>query len=65
MERQKTWKARGALAAQDKYQFQLWARLAGRCRALCGKKKGADSGIDGFIYFKTGGEGDGEGDCFL
>lgn len=39
------------LAARDKYQFQWWA-----CAQVCaqpyqGKKKGADGGIDGLIWF--------------
>jgi hypothetical protein len=41
-----------ALAAQDKYQFQWWAVSLVDAIAYGGKKKGADSGIDGFIYFK-------------
>lgn len=42
-----------ALAAKDKYQFQWWAVSLVKAVPYGGKKKGADSGIDGFIYFKT------------
>jgi DNA modification methylase len=42
-----------ALAAQDKYQFQWWAVSLVDAIPYGGKKKGADGGIDGFIYFKT------------
>lgn len=41
-----------ALAAQDKYQFQWWAVSLVDAVPYGGKKKGADSGIDGHIYFK-------------
>jgi|SRR5271155_1648157 len=41
-----------ALAAQDKYQFQWWAVSLVDAVPYGGKKRGADSGIDGFIYFK-------------
>jgi adenine specific DNA methylase Mod len=41
-----------ALALQDKYQFQWWAVSLVNAVPYGGKKKGADSGIDGFIYFK-------------
>jgi len=41
-----------ALAAQDKYQFQWWAVSLVNAVPFGGKKKGADSGIDGLIYFK-------------
>jgi len=44
-----------ALAAQDKYQFQWWAVSLVDAVPYGGKKKGADSGIDGFIYFKPDG----------
>jgi len=40
-----------ALADQDKYQFQWWAVSLVNAVPYGGKKKGADSGIDGFIYF--------------
>lgn len=45
-----------ALAAQDKYQFQWWAVSLVDAVPYGGKKKGADSGIDGFIYFKPDGK---------
>jgi SAM-dependent methyltransferase len=44
-----------ALAEQDKYQFQWWAVSLVNAVPYGGKKKGADSGIDGFIYFKPDG----------
>jgi len=40
------------LAARDKYQFQWWACALVGAQPYQGKKKGADSGIDGIIYFK-------------
>jgi DNA modification methylase len=39
------------LAARDKYQFQWWACSLVDAAPYQGKKKGADSGIDGIIYF--------------
>ena len=45
-----------ALAAQDKYQFQWWAVSLVNAVPYGGKKKGADSGIDGLIYFKPEGK---------
>ena len=45
-----------ALAAQDKYQFQWWAVSLVNAVPFAGKKKGADSGIDGLIYFKPDGK---------
>lgn len=45
-----------ALAEQDKYQFQWWAGSLVDAVPYGGKKKGADSGIDGFIYFKPDGK---------
>jgi site-specific DNA-methyltransferase (adenine-specific) len=41
-----------ALADADKYQFQWWAVSLVNAVPYGGKKKGADSGIDGIIYFK-------------
>jgi adenine specific DNA methylase Mod len=41
------------LAARDKYQFQWWALSLVEAQPYAGKKKGADSGIDGLIYFKS------------
>lgn len=40
-----------ALAEKDKYQFQWWAVSLVKAVPYGGKKKGADSGIDGYIYF--------------
>jgi site-specific DNA-methyltransferase (adenine-specific) len=40
-----------ALAARDKYQFQWWACSLVNAQPWAGKKKGADGGIDGIIYF--------------
>jgi site-specific DNA-methyltransferase (adenine-specific) len=45
------------LAIRDKYQFQWWACSLVNAQPFQGKKKGADSGIDGLIFFqdeKTG-----------
>ncbi len=44
------------LALRDKYQFQWWAVSLVDAVPYGGKKKGADSGIDGFIYFKPEGK---------
>jgi site-specific DNA-methyltransferase (adenine-specific) len=44
-----------ALAAYDKYQFQWWAGSLVNALPYGGKKKGADGGIDGLIYFKPDG----------
>ncbi len=42
-----------ALFEQDKYQFQWWAvSLIKLAQPYGGKKKGADTGIDGFLYFQ-------------
>ncbi len=41
------------LAARDKYQFQWWAVSLVNAVPFRGKKKGADTGIDGLIYFKS------------
>lgn len=41
------------LAIRDKYQFQWWALSLIEAQPFAGKKKGADSGIDGLIYFKS------------
>ena len=40
-----------ALAEQDKYQFEWWALGKIGARPAQDKKKGADKGIDGYIYF--------------
>ena len=42
------------LAARDKYQFQWWAVSLVDAVPQNSKKKGADGGIDGHIYFKSG-----------
>ena len=39
------------LARRDKYQFQWWAVSKVGARPYQGKKKGADGGIDGIVYF--------------
>lgn len=39
------------LAVRDKYQFQWWACSLVGAQPYQGKKKGADSGIDGLIFF--------------
>ena len=41
------------LAFRDKYQFQWWAVSLIDAQPYGGKKKGADSGIDGLIYFRS------------
>jgi site-specific DNA-methyltransferase (adenine-specific) len=43
------------LARRNKYQFQWWAVSLVNAVPFAGKKKGADSGIDGLIYFKPEG----------
>jgi DNA modification methylase len=40
------------LARRDKYQFQWWACSLVNAQPYQGKKKGADTGIDGVIYFQ-------------
>jgi site-specific DNA-methyltransferase (adenine-specific) len=45
-----------ALAAADKYQFQWWAVSLVNAVPFGGKRKGADSGIDGLIYFRPDGK---------
>ncbi len=44
------------LALRDKYQFQWWAVSLVDAVPFAGKKKGADGGIDGLIYFKPDGK---------
>lgn len=41
------------LAARDKYQFQWWALSLVEAQPFAGKKKGADGGVDGLIYFRS------------
>jgi adenine specific DNA methylase Mod len=40
------------LAQRDKYQFQWWACSLVNAQPYQGKKKGADGGMDGLIFFK-------------
>jgi hypothetical protein len=40
------------LADRDKYQFQWWACSLVNAQPYQGKKKGADTGIDGLIFFQ-------------
>jgi len=40
------------LSRRDKYQFQWWACSLVNAQPYQGKKKGADSGIDGLIFFQ-------------
>jgi site-specific DNA-methyltransferase (adenine-specific) len=40
-----------ALSEQDKYQFQWWAVSLIGGQPYGGKKKGADTGIDGYLYY--------------
>lgn len=40
------------LAQRDKYEFQFWACALVNAQPYKGGKKGADSGIDGIIYFQ-------------
>jgi adenine specific DNA methylase Mod len=44
------------LADHDKYQFQWWAVSLLNAVPYGGKKKGADTGIDGMIYFMPNGK---------
>ena len=41
------------LSRRDKYQFQWWAVSLIDAQPYGGKKKGADGGIDGLIYFRS------------
>ena len=43
------------LARRDKYQFQWWAVSLVDAMPYGGRKKGADGGVDGVIYFKPDG----------
>jgi len=45
------------LANRAKYQFQWWACTLVNAQPYGGKKKGADSGIDGLIYFQDDAKG--------
>jgi DNA modification methylase len=42
------------LARRDKYQFQWWAVSLVDARPYGGKRKGADGGIDGILFFHSG-----------
>ena len=44
------------LSLRDKYQFQWWACSLINAQPYQGKKKGADGGIDGLIYFNDDGK---------
>jgi Restriction endonuclease len=44
------------LAMADKYEFQYWAVSRVDGVPFDNKKKGADTGIDGYIYFKPDGK---------
>lgn len=44
------------LASQNRYQFQWWALSLIDAKPYGGKKKGADTGIDGYYYFYDGGK---------
>lgn len=47
-----------ALAEADKHQFQLWAlSMIDNAVPYKGGKKGADRGVDGYVYFQTPSEG--------
>lgn len=43
------------LAAQDKHQFQLWALSMVEAQPFKGGRKGADGGVDGYLWFKPDG----------
>lgn len=43
------------LATQDKHQFQLWALSMIDAQPFKGGRKGADGGVDGYLYFKPDG----------
>jgi site-specific DNA-methyltransferase (adenine-specific) len=44
------------LAKRDKYEFQWWAVSLIGAVPYGGRKKGADTGIDGIVYFKPDGK---------
>ncbi|MEQ1724724.1 MAG: DNA methyltransferase [Sphingopyxis sp.] len=44
------------LAERDKHQFELWALSVVEAQPWKGGRKGADTGIDGIIYFKPDGK---------
>lgn len=43
-----------ALAQQNRYQFEWWALSLIKAKPYQDKKKGADTGVDGIIYFQYG-----------
>ncbi len=45
------------LSERDKYQFQWWACSLVEAQPYQGKKKGADTGIDGIIFFQDDAQG--------
>jgi site-specific DNA-methyltransferase (adenine-specific) len=45
-----------ALALSDKYEFQKWVLSMVEAQPYKGGKKGADGGVDGYIYFKPDGK---------
>ncbi len=46
-----------ALAEADKHQFQLWAlSMLDNAQPYKGGRKGADQGVDGYVYFKPDGK---------
>lgn len=44
------------LAKADKHQFQLWALSMVEAQPFKGGRKGADGGVDGYLYFKPDGK---------
>lgn len=44
------------LASADKHQFQLWALSMVDAQPYKGGRKGADGGVDGYLYFKPDGK---------
>ena len=46
------WEGARDLAERDKYQFQWWACSLVNAQPYQGRKKGADTGIDGLIFFQ-------------
>lgn len=45
-----------SLAATDKHEFQLWALSLVEAQPFKGGQKGADRGVDGYLYFKPDGK---------
>lgn len=42
------------LARRDKHQFQIWATTKVEAQPFRAGKKGADGGVDGLLYFRSG-----------